>query len=143
MNRHLPGDIISRRKGPVMHHGVVLQNGHVLHNTPFRGVHVSSPEDFSKNKAVKTSRMSRHQRESTLARLTEEPPYQRRYNPFTNNCEHTVTRATHGHANSPQLKGLVVGLVVGAVGLALTRSPAVAVGGFLLGKKLATRRILV
>ena len=122
-----------------MHHGVVLRDGNVLHNTPMRGVHVSSPDDFSKNKSVKTSQLSRHQREATLARLSEDPAIHERYNPFTNNCEHTITRAARGRADSPQLKGIAVGVLVGAVGFALTRSPAVAIGGFLLGKKLATR----
>lgn len=126
-----------------MHHGVVLRDGTVLHNTPVRGVHVSSPEDFSKNKLVKTARLSRHQREATLARLAEDSALRDRYNPFTNNCEHTITRAARGRADSPQLRGIAVGVLVGAVGLALTRSPAVAIGGFLLGKKLATRSKLV
>ncbi len=37
-----PGDIVSRRKGLVMHRGVALGGGRVLHNTPFRGEHICS-----------------------------------------------------------------------------------------------------
>ena len=47
-----PGDVISRRKGVFMHRGIVLEDGSVLHNTPMRGRHTSSLEEFSKSKTV-------------------------------------------------------------------------------------------
>ena len=36
-----PRDIVVRRKGLVMHKGLVLPDGCILHNTPGRGEHVS------------------------------------------------------------------------------------------------------
>ena len=36
MSRYLPGDVVARRKGLVMHHGVVLADGRILHNTRAR-----------------------------------------------------------------------------------------------------------
>ena len=41
-----PGDIVARRKWLVMHKGVVLGDGRILHNTPWRGEHVSSEREF-------------------------------------------------------------------------------------------------
>ena len=136
------GDVVSRRKGPVMHRGVVMLSGDVLHNTPFQGVHVSTQNEFSKNKRVKASELPRNVRQATLSRLSKAEDVYRSYNPFTNNCEHTVTRLTQGNSSSPQLKGILIGAAVGAVGLLLTRSPSVAICGFLVGKNFATRRQL-
>jgi hypothetical protein len=45
--RYLAGDIVSRRKGLVMHKGVSLGGGRILHNTPFRGEHVCTEEEFA------------------------------------------------------------------------------------------------
>ena len=42
MPRYQPGDIVSRRKGLVMHKGIVTRDGRILHNTPFKGEHVCS-----------------------------------------------------------------------------------------------------
>ena len=135
---HQPGDIVSRRKGIFMHRGIVLEDGSILHNTPIRGLHESSLDAFSKGKATYPSRHSPELREVTLSRARQDD--RRRYNPFTNNCEHTVTRATGSKANSPQLRGYILGGVFAVAGFALTRHPAVAVAGFALGKKLGSRR---
>ena len=43
---HLPGDILLRRKGFVLHKGIALGNGRVFHNTPIKGEHVSTEEHF-------------------------------------------------------------------------------------------------
>lgn len=120
-----------------MHRGIVLEDGTILHNTPLRGIHESSLSDFSKGKAVYPSRHTAALRDATLVRARTESS--RRYNPFTNNCEHLVTRATSAKATSPQLRGYVVGAAFAIAGFALTRHPAVAVAGFALGKKLGSR----
>ena len=59
MTRYLPGDIVSRRKGMVMHRGIALGDGRVLHNTPFRGEHISSEEEFSAGRRLYVTRMDR------------------------------------------------------------------------------------
>jgi len=130
MSRYLPGDVVARRKGLVMHHGVVLADGRILHNTPRRGEHVSTLAEFAKGHRV-------YRVGSTGARR----PYSasRRYNLFTNNCEHTVSRYAEGRASSRQLRGWVAGVSLAAVGLALTRHPAVGAAGYALGRGLVAR----
>lgn len=124
-----------------MHRGIVLGDGSVLHNTPLKGLHESSLDEFIRGKAIYPSRLSAELRDGTLSRVQTDE--RRRYNPFTNNCEHTVTRATGSKANSPQLRGYILGGVFAVAGFALTRHPAVAVAGFALGKKLGSRRGLI
>ena len=135
MARYLPGDIVSRRKGIVMHKGVVLGDGRVLHNTPLRGEHITTEEEFRAGKRVYVTRQERTARERALAHADRDPNAS--YNLLTNNCEHTVHRATRGQAHSPQLKSWALGLAIGGAALALTRHPAVAAAGFALGRRLA------
>ncbi len=136
-----PGDIVSRRKGVFMHHGILLEDSSVLHITPFKGRHRSTMGEFSKNKKVYASNHRQEVRDRTLANLdlNDCDPY----NPFTNNCEHLVTRATKNEATSPQLRGWIAGIACAAIGLAFTRHPAVAMAGFALGKKLGSRARLM
>lgn len=134
---HQPGDVVSRRKGVFMHRGIVLDDGSVLHNTPLRGRHVSSLDEFRKGKTIYPSNHGYDLRAKTLENVSADQ--QHKYNPFTNNCEHLVTRATKNEKSSPQLRGWVLGAVCAAVGFAVTRHPAVAVAGFALGKKLGSR----
>ena len=131
-----PGDVLSRRKGLVMHRGIVLEDGSVLHNTPMKGQHISSLDEFRKGRRLYASNHSSELRTSTLDRVEDQ---HRGYNPFTNNCEHMVTRATNGKSSSPQLRGIVVGGAIALAAFALTRHPALAVAGFALGKKLASK----
>lgn len=132
-----PGDVVSRRKGVFMHRGIVLEDGSVLHNTPVKGRHVSTLAEFSKNKTVYPANHRPEIRDRTLSNAMND--VHDRYNPFNNNCEHTVTRATKNEALSPQLRGWVVGAVFAAIGFAVTRHPAIAIAGFALGKKLGSK----
>ncbi len=129
MSRYLPGDVVSRRKGFVMHRGIALGDGRVLHNTPFKGEHISSEEEFSAGQRLYVTRMDRTARQRALLHAQMDAAG-RPYHLLANNCEHTVSRAIGGEAESPQLRGWVVGLVAGAALLALTRSPAAAAAGF-------------
>lgn len=134
MSRYLPGDVLSRRKGLVQHKGLALGDGRVLHNTPFRGEHITSEAEFSDGQRVRVERQSRLARERALAYA--ERAGGGRYNLITNNCEHTVNRLTDGRAHSPQLARWVAGVGLGAVAFAATRHPAVAAAGYALGHKL-------
>ncbi len=137
MTHWLPGDIVARRKGFLMHQGVVLRDGTVLHNTPLRGEHVSSEAEFRRGKPMRVRRLDEAQRGSTL-RYAEQRE-RRGYNLFTNNCEHTVTRAAGGRAESPQLVTWAAGVGTAAVAFALTRHPLVAAAGYALGHRVARR----
>ena len=137
MSRYVPGDVVSRRKGFVMHKGLVLSDGSILHNTPFKGEHVCSESEFRAGKRLHVSRLEQPQRRRAL--LHAQDAERRNYNLLTNNCEHTVTRATTGRSHSPQLKSWVAGIGVGAIAFALTRHPGAAAAGYALGRTLAKK----
>lgn len=134
--RYRPGDVVSRRKGLVMHRGVVLSDGSILHNSPFRGEHIVSEAEFRDGKRLHVTQTEcpRQRRYAASAR-----PESRSYNLLTNNCEHTVSRAMTGEAESPQLKSWVAGIGVATVAFALTRHPALTAAGYALGRKLASK----
>lgn len=142
MSQVLPGDIVLRRKGPVMHQGIALGDDRVLHNTPRRGEHISSMEDFRRGKTVRARRLDQTQRARALRHAGHAAEGNaRRYNLFRNNCEHTVTRATTGEATSRQLLAVGAGLLVGAAVLVAVRHPVVAAGiGYALCRKLRKPR---
>jgi len=129
MSRYLPGDIVSRRKGFVMHRGIALGDGRVLHNTPFRGEHICSEAEFSAGRRLYVTRLDREARQRAL-RHADSDDSNRAYSLFDNNCEHTVTRAIGAEVESPQLRAWVGGLLAGTALLALTRSPSIAALGF-------------
>lgn len=137
MARYSPGDVVSRRKGLVMHRGLVLSDGSILHNSPFRGEHAVSEAEFRAGQKLYVARTEcpRQRRFAAAAR----PDDSRGYNLLTNNCEHTVNRALHGSPHSPQLKSWVAGIGVATVTFALTRHPGLAAAGYALGRKLASR----
>lgn len=134
MSRLVSGDVVARRKGLVMHKGVLLADGRVLHNTPSRGEHVSSLDDFRRGQ-----RVYRVGGRASGRYLAAAAVGGRRYNLFTNNCEHTVSRVTEGRSHSQQLRGWVVGASLAAVTLAITRHPGLSAAGFALGRTLAAR----
>lgn len=134
-----PGEIVSRRKGLVMHKGVALGDGRVLHNTPLRGEHVSSENEFRAGRRLYTQSVDSGDRQRALLRLGGEAP-SRKYNLLTNNCEHTVSRVTTGKARSPQLRGWVAGAGLAVVTFAVTRHPVVSAAAYALGHRLASRQ---
>ncbi|MEM7216760.1 MAG: hypothetical protein AAF515_00245 [Pseudomonadota bacterium] len=140
MSRYLPGDVLSRRKGVVMHRGIALGDGRVLHNTPRRGEHISSEAEFAAGHRVRVQPQAYGARRRAIAHATAlEYGAGRRYNLLGNNCEHTVHRASDGESRSPQLRGWLAGAGCAAVAFALTRHAGVAAAGFALGQKLLRR----
>jgi len=137
VSRYRPGDIVARRKGLVMHKGVVMADGRILHNTPFRGEHISDAAEFRAGKRLHVASSADEGRRRNVH--TALPDRDRGYNLLTNNCEHTVHRATTGRAHSPQLKSWVAGISLGSVAFALTRHPAAAAAGYALGRSIARR----
>ena len=136
MKRYLPGDIVSRRKGFVMHRGVALGDGRVLHNTPFKGEHICSEAEFCAGHPLYVTRLDRAARQRALLHAdTADRPYSL----FNNNCEHTVARAIGAEVESPQLKSFLAGLAAGAAVFALTRHPAAAAAGFAAARNWMSR----
>ena len=135
--RHLPGDILLRRKGLVFHKGVALPAGRVFHNTPRAGEHISTEDEFRAGHRLYVQRLSEAERQRTVR--SAESGLHREYHLLANNCEHTVTRARTGQASSRQLETWVVGLGVGALTFALTRRPTLAIAGFALGASVGSR----
>ncbi len=137
MARYQPGDVVSRRKGFLMHKGIALRDGRILHNTPFLGEHICSVDEFRAGQRLHATRLERDQRHRALREADRDAS--RPYNLLTNNCEHTVNRATTGEATSPQLQSWIVGVGLGAVAFALTRHPAAAVAGYALGRSVLSQ----
>ncbi len=136
-SRYLPGDVVLRRKGPVMHKGIALGDGTILHNTPFRGEHVVSEEDFLRGRRMYVERRSHTERRRALHAAHNHE--RRDYNLLTNNCEHTVSRAATGRSASPQLAGWAAGLGLAALAFAVTRHPGLTAAGYAFGRGLASR----
>ena len=133
----MPGDVVARRKGPVMHKGVVMPGGRILHNTPGRGEHLSTLAEFAAGKRV---HLVRRACGTSRARAYEAAPRRDRgYNLFTYNCEHTASRVAHGREESPQLRGWIAGIGVAALTFALTRNPGATATGFAIGRRFAER----
>ena len=130
-----PGDVVSRRKGFVMHKGIALGDGRVLHNTPFRGEHICTESEFRAGKRMYVDNLEHGDRRRALQAVHGED--RRTYHLLKNNCEHTVTRATTGQAQSPQLRSWLVGAGCAAAAFALTRHPAVAAAAYAIGRKFA------
>jgi hypothetical protein len=140
MPRYQPGDIVSRRKGLVMHKGVVTRDGRVLHNTPFRGEHICSEAEFRAGRRLRAERLEQRERHRALHHADNVDDYSGAgYNLLTNNCEHTVNRATTGKAHSPQLKSWIAGVGFATLAFALTRHPGVAAAGYALGRGIGKR----
>jgi len=136
-----PGDIVSRRKGLVMHRGISLGDGRVLHNTPFRGEHICSEAEFRAGKTMYAANLDGAVRSQALRRAREHVHGSRHatrgYDILTNNCEHTVSRATTGQARSPQLHSWVLGAGLAAAAFAVTRHPGAAAAAYVFGRKIS------
>lgn len=135
MRKVSAGDVVSRRKGLVMHKGLYLGGGRVLHNTPGRGEHVCSEYEFRAGRRLHVERGQRGR--SPLLHSTMLESERRSYNLFTNNCEHTVTRLTEGKPKSRQLRSWAVGATLAVATFALTRHPTATGIAYVFGRKLA------
>jgi len=137
MTQARPGDIVSRRKGFVMHKGLVMADGRVLHNSPFRGETRVSMDEFAAGKRVYVEHQETDVRSRALRRAETHAPSG--YDLLRNNCEHTVHRLTTGRAHSPQLQSWIVGIGMAGAALVLTRHPGAAAAGFAFGQRLMSR----
>lgn len=100
-----PGDVIKRPKGIFEHQGIYLGNNRVFHNTPERGEHVSSLQEFANGHEVGLKWASNGNRGEILNSAYHAMSNLRKYDPVLNNCEHTVNRILKVTPKSPQLVG--------------------------------------
>jgi hypothetical protein len=128
-----PGDIVARRKGLVVHKGLVMIDGRILHNTPLRGEHTSTEQEFRAGRKLTVQSRAAHCSANGAPRAER-----RSYSLLRNNCEHTVHRLSTGRAHSPQLRAWVAGLSIAAVALVVIRHPAAAAAGFAVGRRFAS-----
>jgi hypothetical protein len=123
-----------------MHKGIVMPDGRILHNTPLEGEQICSLAEFSCGRRVYVTRCATNPFASgaPIERSSARP-----YCLFTNNCEHTVTRFTHGRPRSPQLRGWITGISVAAatLTLALTRNTSASAAAYTVGRSLLGRLV--
>jgi hypothetical protein len=100
------GDVVKRPKGIFEHQGIYLGNDRVFHNTPGRGEHVSSLQEFANGYPVSLKMAPSGNRSPLLARVYQAINNPRGYDPILNNCEHTVNRILEGTPRSRQLVGV-------------------------------------
>lgn len=119
MYSYAVGTVLTRPKGPLTHVGVVTEAGAVFHNTPERGEHESSLEEFAAGGPI-TVRSRVTDLPAFLHRLRQRRFNLRPYDAFSNNCEHTVTALIGEEPSSPQLQGwgILAGMAVAVAVLA-------------------------
>ena len=123
---YLPGDVIARRKGLVVHKGVVLEDGSVLHNMPERGEHVSSISEFADGRRVEVRPQPLDVRRNAVRRAESVLRAPRTYDLLGHNCDHTVTRLTEGRPRSPQLMNWLLGAGAALAVFAVAKNPRLA-----------------
>ena len=127
MNYYSPtisiGDLLIRPKalGLFDHIGVVVAPNTVLQNTPGKGEHLSTVNEFSNSQPIKV----RHTGADPFivtARAQKTLANPKQYDAATRNCEHTAYEIVCGIAKSPQfIAAVIVGLCVVMLFVALRR----------------------
>ena len=107
----IPGDIIRRPKGPVWHWGVWLFSG-VLHNTPEKGEHISTLEEFRDGKPIEIIRPPTINRYEIIHRAQSIASHPSSYQYLWRNCEHTINQITADEAYSPTVNNLALLVLV-------------------------------
>jgi hypothetical protein len=108
-----PGDLLLRPKalGFVNHVGVAVAPNLVLQNTPEKGEHLATLQEFSAGKPVNVLRTGAYPA-MVAARAQSALANPQRYHVFLYNCEHTASKIIQGIARSPQLAFFAVMTVV-------------------------------
>jgi hypothetical protein len=117
------GDFLIRPKflGFVEHVGVFLGNGLVFHNTPERGEHVSTVQEFSAGQPIRVQPKAADA-ESIIARVRRALENPKEYHLLFHNCEDTANETTEGKAKSPTIAFIIIAILIGLVIWLLTRS---------------------
>lgn len=118
MNYYQPslniGDLLIRPKvlGLIDHFGVVIAHDRVLQNTPERGEHVTTVNEFSAGQKI-TVRSTGANPSSVLARAREILAYPQKYHLINRNCQHTANEVANGEAKSPMLFLAILTMIAG------------------------------
>jgi hypothetical protein len=114
--RNLVAEVSRKKLGILRHPGVLLPSGKVAHNTPRRGEHISTVEEFADGEDVIIDFVvPESERQAVLNRILTAVAAPQRYDLFQNNCEVYANRMLARQPISPQLR-FAVFLAVG-VGL--------------------------
>lgn len=92
-------------KGLFKHKASYVGHGHVVHNHPDTGEEIAKIEKFSKGRKIVLVKNGVEDINGFFERVHEVMASPKAYNPFSNNCEHTVSKVRTGKAVSPQLVG--------------------------------------
>ena len=105
------GDYLTRPKkdifrGIITHIGAVIGHNQVLQNTPEKGEHVATFEEFANGELVKAHKTGAHPAKvhANVQRILENP---KSYHPVARNCEQTATEAVEGKPRSPQMAVII------------------------------------
>ncbi|MDF9828544.1 cell wall-associated NlpC family hydrolase [Ereboglobus sp. PH5-10] len=108
------GDILLRPKGLgiINHVGVSDGNGHVVHNLPSKGEHITTVEAFAEGKpvTVKSTGANPH---SVLAKMRQILAHPKEYCLISRNCEHTASDIIQGKPRSEQLQAAIAMGIIG------------------------------
>lgn len=124
------GDLLYRRKSLVMHVGIYLGKGLVLHNTPKHGEHQVDFAEFAHGKTVfaKTTGLAPDEVQRKAQQLLSAPAD---YQLFKHNCEHTANTLLEDDAISHQFTEIQTwALIGGALGKSIGKK-SMYIGGFI------------
>jgi hypothetical protein len=112
------GDLLSRPKFlgvvAVEHFGVAVAPNTVLHNTPEKGEHLSTVEEFSAGQPI-TVRHTGVDPSTVMARSRQILANPKKYHAVARNCQHTVSEILKGIATSPVVVTLFIVAMVGVL----------------------------
>jgi hypothetical protein len=110
------GDVLTRPKalGVVTHVGVAIAPNLILQNTPEKGEHLTTVQEFCAGKPVMLHRTGVNP-SIVAARAQAVLASPQKYDLFQNNCEHTATKIIQGMGQSSQLAVFVTIALVGGV----------------------------
>ncbi|MGF1688724.1 hypothetical protein L4C36_18900 [Photobacterium japonica] len=129
-----------KASGMVAHAGLLLEftcgRQAILHNTPERGAHLSSFEQFAENQKVNVTKEYVSELDTMKQRIINVLSNPKDYCIF-DNCEHLASKVITGVPSSPQLVATTSGAVIGGtIGYALAKENKVigtVVGGLIFG----------
>jgi len=115
------GDILTRPKFPgVDHMGVFAGNNLVCHNTPDKGEHISTVQEFADGQPMKVQRTGADA-SKTIPRINQRLANPKRYDLFRRNCQHTANEIVYGVAKSPIVAAILFALALLLAGMLVRR----------------------
>lgn len=121
------GSVLTRPKFPFTHRGIYMGNylgfDQVFENTLGHGERLVPFAQFANGNQVSVERQVPISVHELIARVREAINGGRPYDPFTNNCDHAVTRVADGEPVSLQALGWVAAiLVIGVVAVGSSKA---------------------